>query len=284
MKKNPSDSSLTPQEASPSTRESSRDKRVKKSRHAASKSLVHLPASSGGKIEFDDETRAKLLAALSRITPAPSQDRKDKMIDVARRVVSDLRIARRKLKEESQTAEEKRLIGNLLECAANMRDAWTSAFDNEQVRCAFNNRVLLGVIRSYKKRGESARNIYQRMRRISESDSFGRFNKKFSTDLENVIAVTSPIIGALKAAIRIKNYPDHSFTLLMAGMWLSIFETRPTFTHLDREEEGNLYGPSPFHSFVMALPLDIPISDEAIRSAVETVQEEVSKGVLGSKK
>jgi hypothetical protein len=269
MKKNPSGSSLTPQEASPSTRESSRDKRVKKSRHAASKSLVHLPVSSGEKIEFDDETRAKLLAALSRITPAPSQDRKDKMIDFAKRVVSDLRIARRKLKEESQIAEEKRLIGNLLECAANMRDAWTSAFDNEQVRCAFNNRALLG---------------YRRTRRISESDSFGRFNKEFSTHLEIVISVTSPIIRALVDARRIKNYPDHSSTLIMAGTWLSIFETRPTFTHLDREEEGNLYGPSPFHSFVMALPLDIPISDEAIRSAVETVQEEVSKGVLGSKK
>jgi hypothetical protein len=60
-----------------------------------------------------------------------------------------------------------------------------------------------------------------------------------------------------------------------------IFGEAPTFLHLDGSEEESIYETSPFHSFVNALPLDEKLSDEAIRGAVESVQE-IARGVLAS--
>ena len=44
-------------------------RRIKKGLRAFAKSLVHLSSSRGEKVGFDDETRKKLLSALSRPKP-----------------------------------------------------------------------------------------------------------------------------------------------------------------------------------------------------------------------
>ena len=77
-------------------------------RRAAAKSLVHLSRPSGGKVEFDDQTRSKLQSALSRLKPAPSPQNVTRMIGVAKLVVSNLNAARAKVEKKAETASEER--------------------------------------------------------------------------------------------------------------------------------------------------------------------------------
>jgi hypothetical protein len=135
-----------PQNSSSATRKSIR---IDRGRRAAAKSFVHLPRPSGGKVEFDDQTRSKLESALSRLKPAPSAPNVARMIGVAQRGVSNLNAARVKVEKKAETASEKRALRGLRDCAMKMREACLVAFSNKQLIDALNTRLMPGVIKTY---------------------------------------------------------------------------------------------------------------------------------------
>jgi hypothetical protein len=259
-----------PQNFSSATRKSIR---IDRGRRAAAKSLVHLSRPSGEKVEFDDETRSKLQSALSRLKPAPSPQNANRMISVSKLVVSNLNTARDKVEKKTETATEERALRDLLDCAMTMRDACVAAFDSKQLTYALNTRLMLGVIKTYDPKVDSERELYKALKVVEKIDFFGKFGKHLMARLDIVIKATSPLIRDVNAAKRITSYHEYSSALKLANRWLQVFETPPTFCHFERDEDGRQYEFSPFQSFVAALPLDRPIKEEVLRTAVETIQE-----------
>jgi hypothetical protein len=264
------DEETPPQNSSSATRKSIR---IDRGRRAAAKSLVHLSRPSGVNVEFDDETRSKLQSALGRLKPAPSPQNAARMIGVAKLVVSNLNAARDKVEEKTGIAAEEQALRNLLDCAMKMREACVVAFGNKQLTYALNTRLMAGVIKTYGPSVDSDRDLYKALHEVEKIDFFGKFGKHLMGRLDIVIKATSPLICDLNAARKIASYHEYRFALIVANRWSHVFKMAPTFIHLDKDEDGRLYEPSPFQSFVAALPLDRPIREEVLRTAVETIQE-----------
>jgi hypothetical protein len=91
--------------------------------------------------------------------------------------------------------------------------------------------------------------------------------------LDIVIKAASPLIRDLNAVNSKTSYQDYCYALILANRWSQVFETPPTLFHFERDEDGRQQEFSPFQYFVAALPLDRPIKEEALRTAVETIQE-----------
>jgi len=195
------------------------------------------------------------------------------MIGVAKLVVSNLNAARAKVEKKAETAAEERALRNLLDCAMKMREACLAAFDDKQLTYALNTRLMVGVIKTYDPNVASKDELYKALKEVEKIDFFGKFGRHLMARLDIVIKATSPLICDINAANRITSYYEYSFALILANRWSQIFETAPTFIHFERDEDGRLYEPSPFQSFVAALPLDRPIKEEVLRTAVETIQE-----------
>jgi hypothetical protein len=259
-----------PQNTSIGSRKSSR---IEKGRRAYAKSLVHLPFSYGHKIEFGVETRHKLLSVLNRLKPPPSARRATRMIGWAERVVSDLNAARSKIEQTTEADREEKALRNLLKCARKMREACSAASEHKQLSHAMNVRLMVSVVKLYDKDVDPKEFLSGAWSKISSVDFFGKFNRDFTTRLDMIIKTTSPLIDALDASSRIIDYSDHWNALVLASKWFEIIGEPATFMHLDREEEGRPDDPSPFQAFVAALPLDRPIMEEALRTAVEFVRE-----------
>ena len=259
-----------PQNLSSATRKSIR---IDRGRRAAAKSLVHLSRPSGGKVEFDDQTRSKLQSALSRLKPAPSPQNVTRMIGVAKLVVSNLNAARAKVEKKAETASEERALRDLLDCAMKMREACLVAFDDKQLTYALNTRLMAGVIKRYDPNVASKRELYKALSEVEKIDFFGKFGKHLIARLDIVIKSASPLICDINAANRITSYHEYCSALILANRWSQVFETLPTIFHFERDEDGRQHEFSPFQFFVAALPLDRPIKEEALRTAVETIQE-----------
>jgi hypothetical protein len=150
--------------------------RIDRGRRAAAKSLVHLSRPSGGKVEFDDQTRSKLESALSRLKPAPSPPNVARMIGVAKLVVSNLNAARDKVEKKAETAAEERALRDLLDCAMKMREACLVAFDDKQLTYALNTRLMAGVIKTYDPNIASKRELYKAFKEVENIDLFGKFD------------------------------------------------------------------------------------------------------------
>jgi hypothetical protein len=247
--------------------------RIEKGRRAYVKSLVHLRVSYGHKIEFDVETRDKLSSVLNRLKPPPSPRRANQMIGWAEQVVSDLVIARDKIEQTSETDKEEKALRNLLKCAKRMLEACSAVSEHKQLSYAMNVRLMHGLIKSHANNIDSEKVLRKAWKTISGDDFFAKVNGTLVKHLRAIARVSSLLIDELDASPRIKVYPDHWNAMVLANKWVGVFGEPPTFVHLDTEEEGRLYEPSPFQAFVAALPLDRPIKDEALRTAVEYVRE-----------
>jgi hypothetical protein len=250
----------------PSRRETNRlDKAIR----ALRKSIVHLVVSPGGEeVVFDDETRDKLLNALSRLKPAPSERSSNRMITVAHRVVSDLTAARKKVYQESATTDEEQALRSLLDCAKKLREASGAVFGRQQLRYALDIPVLTGLIRAYDKNVDSDDILRAGFSDVIRSEYFAKFGNKLDTYLEVVIKSTSVILNNIDGAKKIKDSPDYIFAVVLCFHWLKIFGHSPTSFSLDKSKYSVVM-PSPFQAFVGAVPLTIQIKDETIRTSVK---------------
>ena len=221
-----------------------------------------------------------MLSALSRLKPTPPPRSSNRMIAAGKRAVSDLNAARDKIEQKLETAKEEQALRDLLVCAKKMREICDTVFNKEQLKYALNTRLMLGLIKSYDKNVDSENDLHKALRDVMTIVYFGKLGKNLINCLDIIIRASSSLVDALDSAPRIKDYPDHRCVLALANQWLQIFGKTPTLTHLDKEDEGiRLFEPSPFHAFVIALPLGRPIKGETIRTAVEFIQT-IARGVL----
>jgi hypothetical protein len=256
-----------PQSSAPVTHESTR---IDRAMRAFAKSLVYLPSSRGDKVEFDAATQDKLLNALNRVKPTPSQRSITRMVELTNRIVSDLNNARDKVKKTSESDIEKDTLRNLFSCAEKMRQACEDTIANEQSKYALNSLLKLGVIKLYDKNLDSEAGLIKTLKEIENADLFGKFYKRLIAQLDLVIKSTTSLVNDLEAAKRITNYPDYRFASVLAYNWSRILGAAPTFTNLDGQAAWKKK-PSPFQAFATALPLHPLIEEEALRTAVEIV-------------
>jgi hypothetical protein len=240
---------------------------------AVSKALVRLPPGSEGETEFDVDTLINLTSAMRRMSTKPSQRDVNRMIKAAQSAVHGLLVARQLIRADNQTNEISLTLQKLLNAAQQLQLAWSGAFANKQVRNALNNRLLVGVIKQYGKSVNSQARLHEIMRTLTEADLFMKFGKRLDVDIQILLNAVTPMRSALAAAKKIPNEADHWCAYLLASSWAHIFGELPTLLHLDGKPHEQIFAPSPFHSFITALPLEGKIIEEAIRSAVESVQE-----------
>ena len=202
------------------------------------------------------------------------------MLTVTQRAVYDLMTARTQVEQELKTAEGERALRNLLHCAKQMREACETALNKQQLRYALSVPLIIGIFRKHGLIGThiGSEAIYGAFDHLSNK-YLADLGKKLVVRLDIIVNTASYVLKVNDNASRIKDFVDYQFTMLLANQWLKRFGVNPTFVHLDKEEDGvRIFEPSPFQAFVTALPLDRPIKDEVIRTAVEFTQEIARQG------
>ena len=133
--------------------------------------------------------------------------------------------------------------------------------------------MIRGVIKNWDSNESSEEDLRKALKETISLDFFGRVGRRTAIYLDIIIAAATFTVDSMDNSIRIKDPSEYFFTARLAYQWSRLLRVRPTSMNLDKDDEGTTFEPTPFQEFVRALPLNMAIRDETVRTVVALVRE-----------